>query len=143
MGWLQPIVEVRLRTRESCSLGHRRSGPHQHARGSSHCSLGQALAVEHTPRIVQWKASGVLPRRIHVPFQPSHISITRPVILSSGRTGRADGPIALPTDRRKRTQHIGATCFKWIPPFIKIGRGASRVGIISPGPVIQMDQNPT
>src|SRR5271166_1806379 len=52
----------------------------------------EAMATGHSSRRCWTRSSGLLPRRIHLPLQPSQVGVPRQAVLSLGSTGRPAGP---------------------------------------------------
>ena len=68
----------------AASPGRRRTPA---ASRTSRSFASEALAVGHPPGRHWTRTFGLLPRRVHVPFQPSYISLTWKAVLPTGTTG--------------------------------------------------------
>ena len=77
---------------------------------ASRSLAAQTLASGHTSRCDRSRASGRLPRRVHVPLQPPHIIVTGQTLLPIGSTGGTSGTRTV--SHTDRPQPIGGRCVK-------------------------------
>lgn len=97
--WLEGLQrrgQARLRQEGHRDLGRWR--PRQCC--DAGCAQGRSLALALAPRDLsrrgQQRASGLLPRRVHFPFQPPPLSIPRAALLSATRASRPNRPDSCP-----------------------------------------------
>lgn len=84
----------------------RERGVRRHAasQGSPHCLAPEALVAGHTSGRSQPGASRLLPRRVYVPVQPSHLAPPRAAVLPADGAGGGRRPAALCRHGQKRAR---------------------------------------
>ncbi len=106
LGRLQRRRRAPLHPRRDERLGLRRPRARRDARGPPRRQPAQALAAGNPPGRRQPRPARLLPRRVHLPLQPSPLPPPRAALLPPARAGHGDRPAPLQDPQGPR---------KWIP----------------------------